>query len=242
VGVAVDWERFQNGNVHAGWYDDTWEKVVYDGEHAQLLELRDAHEMDRYVGIFQRTHVSPNSEYGLTLHGMVRSDSGSAEASDYGFEMQYGIDYMGGTDWQSPDIEWVTLPWEEQQRTDPTRIDDYSTTIQTKGPNLTLFIRGVKKWPDAVEGNYDVDAVSLVGPLPPSGKWSPDKQPMPGRQQQPGMQPPPDMQPTASHKPIMPETGNVFSFQENPVLVVASAVLLVVLIGGAAWGFGRRRV
>jgi hypothetical protein len=106
----------------------------------------------------------------------------------------------------------------------------------------------VKKWADGVEGNYDVDAVSLVGPLPASGKWSPDGQPMPDKQQPSGMQPPPDkqqspgMQPTASHKPMMPETGNVFSLQENPVLVVASIALLVVLIGGAAWGFSRRRV
>ena len=248
VGVALGWERFQNGNTHAGWYDDTWEKVVYHGEHAQLLELKDAQEMDRYVGIYQRAHVFPNSKYGLTMYGLVRSDSGSAGASDYGFEMQYGIDYMGGTDWQSPDIEWITLPWEEQERTDPTRIDEYTTEIQTKGPNLTLFIRGVKKWADAVEGNYDVDAVSLVGPLPASGKWSPDMQPMPDKQQPPGMQPmpdkqqPPGMQPPATDKPMMPETGNVFSLQENPVLVVASIALLVVLIGGAAWGFGRRHV
>jgi|GEM_PF-1739017 hypothetical protein len=251
VGVANGWERFQNGNVHAGWYDDSWDKVVYEGEHAQLMELKDAHEHDRYVGIFQKVHVAPNAEYNLTMYGLVRSDSGSAEASDYGFQMQYGIDYMGGTDWQSPNIEWVTLPWEEQLRTDPTRIDSYTTMIKTHGPGLTLFIRGLKKWPDAVEGNYDVDAVSLVGPLPPSGKWPPGMQPPPGQQppdmqpppgqQPPGMQPPPGQHPSPTPGPMMPETGNVFDVLENPVLVVLSIALLVVLVGGAAWGVRQRR-
>ena len=241
VGVAVGWERFENGNVKAGWYDDTWEKVVHEGEHAQLLELKDAQEQDRYVGIYQTVHVAPDATYELTMHGLVRSDSGSAEASNHGFEMQYGIDYRGGTDWQSPDIEWIILPWEEQSRTEPTRIDDYTVAVDTKGPGLTLFIRALKKWPDMVEGNYDVDAVSLVGPQrsagmkpPPGAKQPPDTQPPPGAEQ------PPDMQPSPPEQ-RMPETGNQFSFLENPVLVVASAALLLVLAGGAFWGLVRRR-
>jgi hypothetical protein len=39
----------------------------------------------------------------------------------------------------------------------------------------------------------------------------------------------------------MPETGNEFSFLDNPVLGVASAALLVVLAAGAFWGLNRRR-
>lgn len=227
-GVAVGWGRFQNGNVDAGWYDDTWEKVVCDGEHAQLLELRDAKENDRYVGIFQTVNVIPNAQYVLTLRGLVRSDSGSPENSDYGFRMQYGIDYTGGVDWQSSNIQWIELMWDEQPRQDPTgenqyRYETHTATIKATGNKLTLFIRGWKKWADAVEGNYDLDCLSLVGP------------------QAPGTPPTPG-QPTATPIPGMPETGNAFAFLENPVLVVASAALLVVLAGGALWGLTRRRV
>jgi hypothetical protein len=39
----------------------------------------------------------------------------------------------------------------------------------------------------------------------------------------------------------MPQTGNAFAFFENPVLVVASAILLLILAGGALWGVSRRR-
>ena len=233
-GVGVGWGRFQNGNVYAGWYDDTWHKVVCDGEHAQLLELTDAREPDRYVGIFQTVSVVPNTEYVLTLRGLVRSDSGSPEKSDYGFRMQYGIDYTGGVDWQSSNIEWIELMWDEQPRQDPTgenqyRMETHAATIKATSNELTLFIRGWKKWPDAVEGNYDVDCVSLVGaqgaqtPTPTSA---------------PTTQPP---TPTATPESVIPETGNEFSFIENPVMVVASAALLLVLAGGALWGLNRRR-
>lgn len=227
-GMGVGWGRFQNGNVMAGWYDDTWFKVVYDGEHAQLLELRDAGDSNRYVGIFQTVSVVTNAEYELTLHGLVRSDEGSPEASNYGYRMQYGIDFNGGTNWESEDIQWVELMWDDQPREDlmgdnEYRMEAYSTRIKAQTDKLTLFIRGWKKWPDFKEGNFDIDGVSLVGPQGPSGT-----QPQPGGDH-----------PTATPVPGMPETG--FVFLENPVLVVASAALLVVLTGGAVWSLARRR-
>ena len=227
-GVGVGWGRFQNGNVHAGWYDDSWEKVVCDGDHAQLMELTNAKENDRYVGIFQTVNAIPNSEYVLTLRGLVRSDSGSPDKSDYGFRMQYGIDYSGGVDWQSPDIEWIELLWDEQPREDPTsenqyRYETHTATIKATNDQLTLFVRGWKKWADGVEGNYDLDCLSLVG------------------SQAPSTQPPPSGDPTATPLPAMPETGNEFGLLENPVLVVASAALLIVLAGGAVWSVTRRR-
>jgi hypothetical protein len=222
VGVAVGWGNFASGDVFAGWYDDTWSKVVYEGEHAQLLELRAATQPNRYVGIYQSVSVVPNAAYILTLHGLVRSDEGSVEASNYGYRMQYGIDYTGGTNWEATNIQWIELPWDEQPREDPTgqnvyQINTYTATIKTEANKLTLFIRGLKKWSDEKEGNYDVDGVSLVGPYSPGP------------------------QPTATPVPGMPETGNAFGFLDNSMLVVSSAVLLVVLVGGAAWGLSRRR-
>jgi len=230
-GVGVGWGRFQNGNVLAGWYDDTWTKVVFEGKHAQLLELRDAKENDRYVGIFQTVTVVPNADYLLTLHGLVRSDPGSPEASNFGYRMQVGIDYKGGANWESADIKWVELKWDDQPREDKTgdnqyRMEVYTATVKAQADKLTLFIRGWKKWADTLEGNYDIDGVSLVGPRAPSGQ--PTATPVPG-------------QPTATSVPGMPVTGNEFTFLDNPVLVVASAALLLVLAAGAFWGLSRRR-
>jgi hypothetical protein len=232
-GVGVGWGRFHNGSAHAGWYDDTWFKVVYEGEHAQLLELKNATEGNRYVGIFQTVSVVPNAEYVLTLHGLVRSDEGSIEASNYGYRLHYGIDFKGGTDWESSDITWVELPWDDQPREDPTggneyRIETYTTNIKAETDKLTLFIRGWKKWADPREGNYDIDGVSLVGPSSSEGGG--------------------EVQPTATSVPAtpvpeeMPETGVDSVFLENPVFVVATVALLVVLAGGAVWGMSRRRI
>lgn len=170
LGVAVGWDRFASHNVSAGWYDDTWTKVVFEGRHAQLLELIHALEPDRYAGIFQTIDVVPGTEYVLTIHGLVRSDEGSEEASNFGYFMQYGINYQGGIDWQSPDIEWVVFPWGEQPREDPTsqnvyQIKAFTATIRTQANKLTLFIRGQKRWPGPGEGNYDIDGVSLIGPF-----------------------------------------------------------------------------
>ena len=42
-----------------------------------------------------------------------------------------------------------------------------SGTVVTSGTNsITLFIRGVKKFPTGTEVNFDVDNVSLIGPDP----------------------------------------------------------------------------
>jgi hypothetical protein len=150
--------------------------------------------------------------------------------------MQYGIDFTGGTNWESADIKWVELQWDDQPREDKTgdnqyRMESHTATIKATTSKLTLFIRGWKKWADTLEGNYDIDGVSLVGPRAPGGTPPPSQPtatPLPG-------------QPTATPVPGMPETGNEFSFLDNPVLGVASAALLVVLAAGAFWGLNRRR-
>ena len=141
--------------------------MVYDGEHAQLLSLKDAWEPDRYVGIFQSVDMVPGETYLLTLHGLVRSDAGSVTESEYGYRLQYGFDYQGGTDWQSTGISWEELPWDEQPRTNPfAGIEVYTATVKPETDKATLFIRGLKKWTEAGEGDYDIDGVSLVAVAP----------------------------------------------------------------------------
>lgn len=218
-GVATGWQPFATADVRAGWHDDTWRPVLYDGNHAQLLALKDAEERDRYVGIFQAVPVVPNADYILTLHGLVRSDEGSVEASDYGYRLQYGIDYAGGNDWRSRQIEWVELPWDEQPRTAPPpggyRIETYTTTIRAQSSLLTLFIRGWKKWIGVSEGNYDVDGISLVmaqAAAPAAGVSAPPK-------------------PTSL--PGMPQTGAPVAGDNR--MVPASVALVILLVAGVLW-------
>jgi hypothetical protein len=102
-GVGQGWASFANGSGQVGWYDDTWAPVVYQGAHSQLLSMKDVQATDRFVGIYQTVAVVPNTDYILTLHGLVRSDPASIAESNWGYRMQFGVDFRGGTDWQAPD-------------------------------------------------------------------------------------------------------------------------------------------
>jgi len=191
-GVARGWSTFASPDgVVAGWSDDTWPPVVYEGQHSQLLSLKDAQLMDRYVGIYQTIPVVPAAEYVLSLNGLVRSDQGSVAETNYGHRLQYGIDYQGGTDWRAANIVWIELMWDEQPRTAPPspagyRFDSYTTTVKAQTDRLTLFIRAWKKWPGPWEANYNLDAVSLVG-APAAALAQPAAQPAPAAQ--PGLAP-----------------------------------------------------
>jgi len=227
-GIGVGWSPFASSDVQAGWADDTWPAVVYEGQHAQLMFLKEAQWRDRFVGIWQSVAVVPNAQYELSLRGLVRSDHGSVEKSNYGYRLQYGIDYRGGTDWQSPDITWVELPWDEQARSDPPaptgyRFESYATTVTAQSDRLTLFIRGWQKWPGVWEGNYDVDAVSLVPKAePPAGQAAPA--------------PPPDA------PMFVPITGTKAAGAETDATqLVTSMALLAMAVSGGVWKLTRRR-
>jgi hypothetical protein len=246
-GIAIGWQRFATGGVQAGWQDDTWEKVVYEGSHAQLLSLKDARELDRYVGIFQTVTVAPDADYLLTLRGLIRTDEGSAAASNYGYQLQYGIDFGGGTDWQSPGIMWADLPWEEQPRemlpaSGGYRIDEYTTPIRSHSPRLTLFIRGLKKWIGAAEGDFNVDGISLMSAQLPSSPQATGESPAVTPVPPSVSAEPAPAGPASTPLPRMPQTGT----GTQPVgsgnqLVLTSMLFVVLLISGIVWKLSRHQ-
>ena len=170
-GIGYGWGGFSNGNAVVGWNFDDWKAVVAAGTYAQQIEIKDAQNMDRYAGIYQVINVIPGEQYKLTIKGLVRSSEGDIKQSDYGYRLQYGIDYNGGTAWELvPLADWRELPWDEQPMAEPAgaayRIDSFETTITAKSDKLTLFIRGWKKWINNGSGIFDLDEISFVGPAP----------------------------------------------------------------------------
>lgn len=254
VGVGVGWHTFTNGDAHFGFYDDEWDMVVYEGRHAQLLEIKDADKLDRTLGIYQTVGVVPGQEYTFEMHGIVRSDADYATYEDeppqgYEHRMLVTIDLTGGTDWEAiPFEKWTELDWIEQERTGPTYkarfdIGHYSTTFVALSDKATVFIRGWKKFPTITEANYDIDGVSIKG-MPPGY-----------------VQPTPTTtgEPTTIIKPVVitatstvtttatpsaapdsggPPTGHF----ANPSVLVGSLVLVALLVGGAVVGMRRRQV
>jgi hypothetical protein len=170
-GVGYGWGAFSNGNAAVGWNSDSWAPIVIAGKYAQLIEIKNATDRDRYAGIYQTVAVVPGQPYKLTIKGLVRSAEGDIVTSDYGYRLQYGIDYEGGTAWELvPEQNWQEIPWDEQPLSDPPngvyRFETFETTLTAKSDKLTLFIRAWKKWLNDGSGLYDLDEISLVGPAP----------------------------------------------------------------------------
>jgi hypothetical protein len=183
--IALNWERYSNGQAWFGWYDETWVEAVRTGKHAQLMEIFqvEANVLDRVIAVHQTVNVAANSSYSLTINAIMRSQVQPGDRNKNEFEMHWGVDFSGQGNYDNVET-WNLMPLEEQFRLGSTGEypDDkplfYQTitgTVQTGGSNrITLFIRGLKKFPTGAEVNFDVDDVSLVGgvtqPLPTTGQ------------------------------------------------------------------------
>ena len=174
LGVSKYWGTFDNGgNASYSYHDDTWERVVYDGEHSQLLELHTkavgGSQKNRYMGIYQTVDVVPGTRYMFSMYGMVRSTEGTESHSSHNYRVQVGFDHNGGTD-PGAVTEWWQMDWPEYWRTDPGVMQSYARGVTPASDKLTVFIRVRKKFPTVgEEANINLDAVSLLGLKSASG-------------------------------------------------------------------------
>jgi hypothetical protein len=207
------WNGFDNGEAAFSFHIDDWPLLVIEGQNDQMMEIKNAVQTDRYLGIYQTARVIPGKAYTFTMHGLVRTNTGNVQETSFGYRMQVGFDLKGGQDWQVVQ-NWVELPWDEQLRLqDSFRFETYTTTLTANTEKLTVFIRAWKKWADAGEGDYDVDDVSLVGPAL-----------------------------VAPPVPPIPSTGGggILATVWDNVRVWGTVALLLLLLGGAAWQTRRR--
>lgn len=171
LGVGNHWYVFDNGgDASYGYHDDSWDPVVYDGEHSQLLELHTkavgGSDRDRFMGIYQVADVVPGKRYMFSFYGMVRSTEGNESESKWNYRVRVGFDYDGGTNpWAVG--EWVEMPWPEYHRMEPGAFHAYAKGVTATSDKLTVFIQVWKKFPTVgEEANVNIDAVSLIGPDP----------------------------------------------------------------------------
>ena len=170
-GVGKSWTAFNNGGLASYvYYDDTWDRVTYDGKHSQALTVHTkavgGSERDRYAGIYQTVDVVAGKRYMFSLYGMVRSTEGNEKKSGYNYRVQVGFDHQGGTDpWVVTD--WWQMEWPEYARAEPGRIQSYAHGITPTSGKLTVFIRVWKKFPTVgQQADINLDAISLLGPNP----------------------------------------------------------------------------
>ncbi len=169
TGVGYGWVGFSNGEAQGSWIADNSIETVMGGKYSQALHLEGATKADRYIGLYQTVSVVPQQPYKLTIKGLIRSMEGAAQTSNYGYGLQYAIDYEGDGVWEvlKPN-EWQTISWNEQpfQQTSAYKFDTVEVVITPKRDKLTMFIRGWKKWVDQSKVTFNLDELSLVGPSP----------------------------------------------------------------------------
>jgi hypothetical protein len=176
-GIGLDWKGFDNCGEEekctASFHDDTWDPVVYDGEHSQLIEIntfcRGASLPNRYAGIYQKvtTRARPPYVDELCIYGMLRSRSGDPDPASWGYTVQVGLDHNGGTDWSAlSEDDWYDVPWDTVYTKDAPgdEMDAFCMQIIPLGHDLTIFIRLWKKWPtNNREVLLNLDGISYIG-------------------------------------------------------------------------------
>lgn len=176
--VGNSWGYFTNGGgANYGFYDDEWYRVRSDGAHSQLIEINTKNiypvDNDRYAGIYQYiTGLHPGVTYELTVHGLLRGEGN--EDDPYRFEAQWGFMPGYNGDWSTVN-NWTAMNFGPiSKRTDPAPLATYTAKFVAQSTDITLFIRGWKKWGvPQVEMDFNIDGVSLVscgghgGPVKP---------------------------------------------------------------------------
>ncbi len=187
--VGNNWGCFQSGGKAGyGFYDDSWERVVAGGSHAQLIEInskQDTVEQNRTAGIYQTVHVVPGMTYDLSFEAMIRANDLDSGGDPWRYVMQVGYTHNGSTDWQ--DAVWQEIDAGPiQDRVDPTGYNPVSLKVKAEGHQLTVFIAGVMKWGDwNREVDFNIDKVNLTGAIP-----KPKPMPLPAK---PAKHPPVEM-------------------------------------------------
>lgn len=236
--VAAEWEAYDNGRAHFGWYEETWPQAVRTGERAQLMEIflhDDPSVQNRVMAIHQTVDVVPNSDYALVLYAIMRSDANKESRNTDEVEMHWGIDPLGEGNYDNV-AEWNLMPLTEQNRlgsTSGTFLDDdplfyerITGTVRTADSSrITLFIRGLKKFPTQAELNMDIDDVMLVGPQPGVVQSTAN--------------PPAEEQPAADGSPAeedagLPNSGSVLARPAAQGILVMGGLLVVVVTAAAA--------
>jgi len=167
--VGRSWGHFNNGgiaNYHFG--ANSGDVTVADGMYSQLIHIDaiDVYPADesRYAGISQRvTGLKPRMTYELSLRGMFQS-AGPGSEEPYRFEAQWGMADDGHATWQAVE-EWEGMDLGTiHQRGEPGNrsMVQYTTRIKATAPEMTLFLRGWKKWGlRDQEMDLTLDSISL---------------------------------------------------------------------------------
>ena len=179
AGVAKSWTAFSNGGRAAyGFYDETWTPVVYEGKHAQLIEINTLNhtagtDPDRYAGIYQVVKgLTKGKTYQMSVAGMLRERTDNSDEDAYRYEILWGYNNGADANWANLDFKQFVPVSPIYLRTAPGSYTAYSVRFVAPADTITLFVMAPQKWATGGrELNADLDAISMV-PCTASGGGS----------------------------------------------------------------------
>jgi LysM repeat protein len=139
--------------------------VRSDGAHSQLIEINTKNlfpvENDRYAGIYQYiTGLQPGVTYEFAMNGLLRGEGNEEDpyrfAAQWGYTPGYNATWQGVSNWTEMNFGPIS------KRTDPAALVRYTAKFVAQTSDVTLFIRGWKKWgiPN-VEMDFNIDGVQV---------------------------------------------------------------------------------
>jgi hypothetical protein len=147
-GLANGWSAFTTRDEFGSscFNQTVWKGNVNSGESAQ--EITFAY-VGVQAGIFKCMPTTAGHRY--TVSAFMKHEFSPAK-----LEVALGLDAGGGTDWQSPNVQW--FPWNED-------IDDAwsktEATITAAGESMTIFIKGSHPYPEP-GATLRLDSISIT--------------------------------------------------------------------------------
>ncbi len=225
--------------------------VVYvPPSNSAAFFIQTSDEPDMRLGIYQTVDVVPGRDYRFSMSGTIQIQDGAhtlqstdpkapIQAQNHTIEVFF--DTNGGTDWQVIPLEDRHVVEFKEERLefkttanekDLATIQDFETTVRARSNKLTVFIDGWRKWANWRTAVFTIDCVSLV-PVTVTSVKAPVQ---PAAVIQVATQ-------TTTISPatqIIPPSGGILEKTGNSVLiVVASVVVLLGLVGAGIWNMRR---
>lgn len=151
-GVASSWTAFDNGEgAHYEYRDDSWNPVVSDGKHSQLIEINSIGldvpaGTDHIAGIYQQVQLCSGCAYELSFDAMMRERDNHSMEDPYRTMVGWAYSGNGGTDLAAADhAEWLPLNT-VYPMFEPGSMWSFRTTFVSPGDDVTVLIYAVKKW------------------------------------------------------------------------------------------------
>ncbi len=241
--------------------------VVYRRPNNSLsLHIQSTDEPDMRLGVYQTIKVKPGQDYLFSISGTIQIQSGAAtlqsddpeapiEAQNHTLEISF--DPNGGTDWQAVPLEKRhVVEFKENKlefktskdNEDIAVIQDFETVVRARSDKMTIFLTAWRKWANWRTTRFIVDCVSLV---PVKAGAAPAVQSLPSQPAQPDQaQPAAAEQPATESQPaqttpnqttqIIPPSGGILDKASNSFLIIgASVIVLLGLIGAGVWNMRR---